>query len=60
MKIQKEQEEEKGVEGYIDNERRVFVVTKDNYGLEKPIEQPIEQEYKDVNKIIKKYKPNFE
>ena len=59
MKIQKEEEIEKGIEGYIDNERRVFVVTKDNYGLEKPIEQPTEQEYKDVSELIKKYKPNF-
>jgi len=61
MKIQKEEQEEitKNVEGYIDEKRHCFVVTKDNYGLSETIEKPTEKEFQDVSELLKKYKPNF-
>lgn len=63
-KISKGEETIKKVEGYIDDERRVFVVTGDPHGLLSQTEEikPVEEkeiDYKKVVELLKKYKPNF-
>lgn len=64
-KIKKNEEETgRGVEGYIDQERRVFVVTGDPHGILSPTPEPrtteeIELSHEEVRNLLKKYKPNF-
>lgn len=62
MKIQHEEKEYKKVEGYIDEKKRVFIVTNDNGLLEnnsaiERSEKPIN--YDEVGSYLKKYKPKF-
>lgn len=62
MKIQKKEEEEvKKVEGYVDYERNVFVVTNDNGLLTKelPPQPRLDSDYTDIHELLKKYKPSF-
>ena len=52
------------MEGYIDKEKNVFVVTGDPHGLlsQQPEEKPLEEKeinYKEIGELLKKYKPNF-
>jgi hypothetical protein len=63
-KIKKTEETGKGVEGYIDSERNVFVVTGDPHGLLSQAPEPrsveeIEVSHEEVRNLLKKYKPNF-
>jgi len=64
MKKIEEREEVKRVEGYVDNEKRVFVVTADPHNLltyTEPQKTPEEQEvnYQKVGELLRKYKPNW-
>lgn len=60
-KIKKILEERKKVEGYMDYERNVFVVTNDNGLLSEEIKKPEVEENKieNIGEILKKYKPEF-
>jgi hypothetical protein len=60
----KSDKEIKKVEGYLDNERNVFVITSDPHGLlSKPPEptpiNEVEINYEKVGELLKKYKPIF-
>ena len=62
-KIKRNEVENKKIEGYIDKERNVFVVTGDPHGLlsQPPEEKPLEEkeiDYKNVSELLKKYKPD--
>jgi len=59
---QKEGEEKGKVEGYMDCERNVFVVTADPEGVLSPSynsQKEKEKGINDVREYLKKYKPNF-
>ena len=48
------------IEGYIDNERHVFVVTKDDGGILTPApKERTVKEFQDVRELLSKYRPKF-
>jgi hypothetical protein len=56
----KQEEVNHQVEGYIDEEKRVFIVTKDDGGILRCSTPPeVKENAEDMSEIIKKYKPEF-
>lgn len=61
-KIQKKEEEVRNVEGYIDEERRVFVITADPDGVlsnNYVPKKPVENKANNIKEYLKKYRPNI-
>lgn len=59
-----EDEDKGGVEGYVDKERNVFVVTADPNGMLTKHEEPktaaeAEIDYKKIGDLLKEYKPKW-
>lgn len=57
--MRKQEKPKLQVEGYIDNERGIFVITNDNGLLTSQEPERIIKEYQDVRELLEKYKPNF-
>lgn len=58
----KDEEIKEKVEGYLDQERNVFVVTSDPQGILSSsynTQEKEEKEISDVREYLKKYRPNF-